>query len=86
MELTWPQIRSERLLRSLSGVTGRRDLEAYRDHLAASDDLLDSVIASLTARATARQSTLLPAPDQSHAASEEGWIHLPTRPLTELNR
>jgi predicted nuclease with RNAse H fold len=74
------------ILGQLTAAAPWLDLDAYRDHLAASDDLLDSVIASLTARATARQSTLLPAPDQSHAASEEGWIHLPTRPLTELNR
>jgi hypothetical protein len=39
----------------------------------------------LTARAAARQATLLPAPDQSLAAREEGWIHLPTGPLTKLN-
>lgn len=61
------------------------DLDAYRDQLIASDDLLDAVIASLTARAATRQATLLPGPDQDLAAREEGWIHLPTGSLTDLN-
>ncbi|NUS35402.1 MAG: DUF429 domain-containing protein [Pseudarthrobacter sp.] len=60
------------------------DLGAYRDRLTSSDDLLDAVIASLTARAVARRRTLLP--DQAHAAAagSEGWIHLPACTLDEL--
>jgi predicted nuclease with RNAse H fold len=75
----------QNILAQLTAAAPWLDLDAYREQLTASDDLLDSVIASLTARATARQTTLLPAPDQSHAAREEGWIHLPSSSLTELN-
>ncbi|MFP3462950.1 DUF429 domain-containing protein [Arthrobacter globiformis] len=73
------------MLGQLTAAAPWLDLEAYRNQLAASDDLLDSVIASLTVRATARRGTVLPGPDQRLAAREEGWIHLPTRPLTGLN-
>lgn len=74
------------ILGQLTAAAPWLDLDAYRDQLIASDDLLDSVIASLTARAAARQATLLPGPDQSLAAREEGWIHLPTGSLTKLNK
>lgn len=60
------------------------DLDAHRGQLIASDDLLDSVVASLTARAAAIHATLLSPPDLRPAAREEGWIHLPTGSLTEL--
>lgn len=60
------------------------DLDAHHGQLIASDDLLDSVVASLTARAAAIQATLLSPPDLRPAAREEGWIHLPTGSLTEL--
>ena len=75
----------EGILGQLAAAAPWLDLGAYREQLTASDDLLDSVIASLTARAAARRATLLPGPDQDLAAREEGWIHLPTGSLTELN-
>lgn len=74
------------ILGQLTAAAPWLDLAAYRDQLTASDDLLDAVIASLTARAAARQATLLPGPDQELAAREEGWIHLPTGSLTGLNK
>lgn len=74
------------ILSQLTAAAPWLDLDAHRDQLIASDDLLDSVIASLTARAAARQATLLPSPDQSLAAREEGWVHLPTGSLTNLNK
>ena len=74
------------ILRQLTAAAPWLDLDVYRNQLLASDDLLDSVIASLTARAAARRATLLPGPDQSLAAREEGWIHLPTGSLTRLNK
>lgn len=76
----------DNILGQLTAAAPWLDLDAYRAQLIASDDLLDSVIASLTARAAARRATLLPGPDQILAAREEGWIHLPTGPLTELNK
>jgi hypothetical protein len=76
----------DNILGQLTAAAPWLDLDAYRDQLIASDDLLDSVIASLTARAAARRATLLPGPDESLAAREEGWIHLPTGSLTKLNK
>lgn len=60
------------------------DLTGHRGTLAASDDLFDAVIASLTARAAARRRTLLPDSSHAQAARSEGWIHLPSCTLDEL--
>lgn len=60
------------------------DLGPHQDALVASDDLLDSVIASLTARAAHIGATLLPGAEHLEAACQEGWIHLPSRPLGDL--
>jgi predicted nuclease with RNAse H fold len=49
-----------------------------------SHDALDAVIAALTARAAALSLTLRPDPERQPQASREGWIALPTVPLTEL--
>ena len=49
-----------------------------------SHDALDAVIAALTARAAALSLTLRPDPELQLAASREGWIALPTAPLTAL--
>jgi len=55
------------------------------DHLCrTSHDALDAVIAALTARAAALSLTLRPDPGLQDAASREGWIALPTAPLTAL--
>jgi predicted nuclease with RNAse H fold len=55
------------------------------DHLCCtSHDALDAVIAALTARAAALSLTLRPDPGLQDAASREGWIALPTAPLTAL--
>ena len=43
-----------------------------------SDDALDALIASLTARAAAQGFTTRPEAGDIAAAAEEGWIHLPT--------
>jgi hypothetical protein len=60
------------------------DLAEYRADLAASDDMFDALIASLTARATAVGGTLRPGPGHAAAALTEGWIHLPRGGLQEL--
>jgi predicted nuclease with RNAse H fold len=56
------------------------DLAGNEDRLAASDDLFDALVASLTARAVALGSTLRPGAGDARAARAartEGWIHLP---------
>jgi hypothetical protein len=60
------------------------DLAEYRADLAASDDMFDALIASLTARAAAVGGTLRPGPGHAAAALTEGWIHLPRGGLQEL--
>ena len=60
------------------------DLAEYRGDLAASDDMFDAVIASLTARAASLGLTLRPGPGHAAAAMTEGWIHLPSGRLSEL--
>lgn len=59
-------------------------LADQEDKLAASDDLFDAVVASLTARAAAVGLTV--PPDDAHAATarSEGWIHLPSCGLNGL--
>ena len=52
--------------------------------LAASDDMFDALIASLSARAVAVGATLRPGPGHAAAALTEGWIHLPRGGLQEL--
>jgi hypothetical protein len=46
-------------------------------------DMLDALIASLTARAAVQGLTSTPTSSQSELARKEGWIHLPTN-LPEL--
>ena len=59
-------------------------LEEHRAALAASDDLFDAVIASLTARAAAVGATWQPELEVAELARDEGWIHVPSGPLAEL--
>lgn len=60
------------------------DLAGHEAQLAASDDLFDAVVASLTARAVARRRTLLPDEAHARAARSEGWIQLPSCGLSGL--
>ncbi|WLQ08230.1 DUF429 domain-containing protein [Arthrobacter oryzae] len=78
---------SERLgviLDSLAMAAPWLDLAGRREVLAASDDMFDAVIASLTARAVSLGQTLTPPDDHAAAALSEGWIHLPSGPLAGL--
>ena len=78
---------SERLgliLDSLETAAPWLDLAGHRDDLAASDDMFDAVIASLTARAVSLGQTLRPAGDHAAAARSEGWIHVPSHQLADL--
>jgi predicted nuclease with RNAse H fold len=49
-----------------------------------SHDAIDAVVAALTARAAATGQATRPDDTQEAAARSEGWITLPTSPLTEL--
>lgn len=55
-----------------------------RADLVGDDDLLDAFVAALVTRAAAKRATVEPRADQRAAAEEEGWIHLPSGPLSEL--
>ncbi|WP_426975569.1 DUF429 domain-containing protein [Pseudarthrobacter sp. O4] len=79
---------TERLALILDGLTAAApwlDLAGYDDRLAGSDDMFDALIASLTARAVALGRTMRPDDGHAKAARTEGWIHLPTGGLHELN-
>ncbi|MET4093737.1 DUF429 domain-containing protein [Arthrobacter sp. UYCu712] len=78
---------SERLamvLDALAAAAPWLDLAGQEDRLAASDDMFDALIASLTARAVALGRTLRPDAGHAAAALTEGWIHLPRGGLEEL--
>ncbi len=58
---------------------------SYADLCASSDDALDAVVAALTARAAALALVTRPATDgERDQAAREGWILLPTTPLSSL--
>lgn len=51
-----------------------------------SDHAIDAVVASLTARAAFLNLTTTPPPEQAGLAAAEGWIAVPTSPLSELSQ
>jgi predicted nuclease with RNAse H fold len=59
-------------------------LGRYDDTCRRSADALDAVIAALTARAAARGLVTSPTPEHAVIARNEGWIALPTCPLSAL--
>jgi hypothetical protein len=64
---------------------GSHDVGSHTDLCVQSDDAFDAVIAALTARAQALKQTTTPAAGFQHEqAKREGWIVLPTRPLSTL--
>jgi predicted nuclease with RNAse H fold len=73
------------LLEGLAQAAPWLDLAGHEDQLAGSDDMFDALIASLTARAVTLGRTMRPDGNQAKAARTEGWIHLPTGGLDELN-
>ena len=61
------------------------ELGNHADLCARSDDSFDAVIAALTSRAAALSRTTVPADMvQRDQARREGWIALPTGPLSSL--
>ncbi|GLW12559.1 hypothetical protein Misp01_76870 [Microtetraspora sp. NBRC 13810] len=61
------------------------DLGDFERLCRASDDAADAVVAALTARAAALGKVTGPAPEQAAVARTEGWIVLPTSPLSDLH-
>jgi len=61
------------------GIAGRT-IEQCR----ADDDALDAFLCALTARAVAVGATHVASPEQLAQARREGWIHLPSGPLSSL--
>ena len=59
-------------------------LGPYEDLCRHSDDALDAVIAALTARAAMKGLVTAPSTTQAVTSSTEGWIALPTCPLSAL--
>ncbi|MGR6320055.1 DUF429 domain-containing protein [Micromonospora soli] len=59
-------------------------LGAFEPTCRRSDHAIDAVVAALTARAAAVGQATRPSADDMPAATTEGWIALPTTPLTSL--
>lgn len=61
------------------------DLGPYEAACRSSDHAIDAVIAALTARAAAQGLVTVPGVDQLDAARFEGWIAIPTSPISKLS-
>lgn len=72
------------IVEELVAVAPWLDIGEHRASMIASDDQLDAVIASLTARAVAVGRTLSPDADHQRRAAVEGWIHIPANGLAGL--
>ena len=60
-------------------------LGAYEDKCRRFDDALDAVIAALTSRAATKGLVTTPNTTQAATSSTEGWIAVPTCPLSALS-
>jgi hypothetical protein len=60
------------------------DCAAYEQDMRRSHHVFDAVIAAMTARAAALGQILLPAGDDLAAATTEGWIVIPDKPISAL--
>ena len=60
------------------------DLGAHTATLTTHHDAFDAVIAALLARAVALGATFPPDDDERAVAEREGWVHVPTVPLSAL--
>lgn len=73
-----------RLVDDLLAAAPWLDLGPHEPLCRSCDDAFDAVIAALTAGAAARGLTTRPDADQAATAATEGWIALPTTPLSAL--
>jgi len=60
------------------------DCGAHEEAIRRSHDVLDAVIAAMTARAAVRGQTLSPGEADLAAARTEGWIAIPDSPISQL--
>jgi predicted nuclease with RNAse H fold len=73
------------LLREIERRLGRLDLDDAQRGLAESDhNSFDALVCSLIARSSALGLSTGPPPELADRAVREGWIHLPTNPLSDL--
>jgi predicted nuclease with RNAse H fold len=61
------------------------DLDPGEALCRSSDHTVDAIIAALTARAAAQGLVTVPGADQLDTARSEGWIAIPTSPISSLN-
>ncbi|MCO6009799.1 DUF429 domain-containing protein [Actinoallomurus purpureus] len=73
-----------RLVDALRAAAPWLDLGPHESLCRRSHDATDAVVAALTARAAFRGLATTPEAHQIEAARSEGWIALPTSPLTDL--
>jgi hypothetical protein len=60
------------------------DLGAFEPLCRASDHAIDATVAALTARAAGRHIVTVPGADQLDTIRTEGWIAIPTSPISSL--
>jgi predicted nuclease with RNAse H fold len=60
------------------------DCMTHEQTMRRSHDIFDAVIAAMTARAAALGQTILPTGDDLAAATAEGWIIIPDKPISAL--
>jgi predicted nuclease with RNAse H fold len=78
--------RLPQLLEGIGASLGRLDMDNDQRRLAGSDhNCFDALIASFVARAAALGLTHPPEPgEQADRAAREGWIHVPSNPISDL--
>ncbi|RUR03190.1 DUF429 domain-containing protein [Labedella endophytica] len=72
-------------INALAEVAPWLDLGEWRPVLLRSTDAFDALVAALAARAAATGRAETPPPEHAEVASREGWVALPTAPLSTLN-
>ena len=60
------------------------DVASFGEALVASDDDLDALVSALTAALAFAGRTDLPPPNHAVLAKSEGWIHIPSGPISDL--
>jgi predicted nuclease with RNAse H fold len=78
-----PEVREE-LLSSIENTIPWLSLGSFRDQMIESTDAFDAVIASLATRAAAIGKYTEPPKEHLETSRVEGWIALPTCPMSEL--
>jgi predicted nuclease with RNAse H fold len=75
---------SSRLVDQLMDKAPWLECAAHEETMRRSHDAFDAVIAGMTARAAALGQTFPPAGDDLAAATAEGWIVIPNKPMSAL--